>query len=232
MKTLALTDNPRALSLAREIQGRYGDVGIYQSPSGKLASIPPLDVNRDIDFIVNQYGLVISIHCKQIFSAALISRVRCVNVHPGYNPYNRGWFPHVFSMVNGKKAGVTIHEIDEQLDHGAIIVQREVIIQPWDTSETVYENLMRLESELLLEWFVKIRDRSYVPYLPSEEGNLNNQKDYELLRRLDLDRVGHFGEFLNILRALTHGAYKNAYFIDEMGQRIYVRVELEKEVVK
>src|SRR5690349_163732 len=65
--------------------------------------------------------VVISLHSKQIFPPGLVSGARCVNVHPGLNPFNRGWTPHVFSLVNGLPAGATIHEIDAEIDHGAII---------------------------------------------------------------------------------------------------------------
>jgi methionyl-tRNA formyltransferase len=229
MNSLVLTDNPRALLLALELQRKYGDIDIYQSSLGTLDNVPCLDIIGNIHFIVNNYILVISMHCKQKFPAELVSNVRCVNVHPGYNPHNRGWYPHIFSIINGKKAGVTIHEMDVQIDHGPIIVQREYIIKDWETSESVYENLVQLEKELLLEWFVKIRDRSYIPYLPGEEGNLNYKKDYELLRQVDLERVGKFGDFLNLLRALSHDSYKNAYFTDQSGRRVYVRLILEKD---
>jgi len=230
MKTLVLTDNPVARSLAYELQAEYGDIDIFQSPSGTLPDVPRLDIKRDLAMIASRYSLVLSLHCTQIFPATLISQVRCVNVHPGFNPYNRGWYPHVFSLLNGLKAGVTIHEMDEQIDHGPIIVQQEIPIQPWETSESVYANLMNVERQLLLEWFVRIRERRYAPYMPAHDGNLNTKKEYEALKRIDLDRVGKFGDFLNLLRGLSHGSYSNAYFIDEQGRRVYVKVILELDI--
>ena len=35
-------------------------------------------------------------------------------------------------------------------------------------------------------------------------------------------------EAINYLRAMTHPPYKNSYFIDEDGNKIFVSIELEK----
>ncbi|MBI2699033.1 hypothetical protein A9W98_34435 [Mycobacterium gordonae] len=229
MATLILTDNVHTYALAGELQRRYGEVEVYQSRFGQLPDVPRLDINGSVAEIVQRYDLVFSLHCKQIFPAALLDGVRCVNVHPGLNPYNRGWFPQVFSIINGQKAGVTIHEMDDQLDHGPIIVQRECPIDSWDTSGSVYVRLLAIERELVLENFPAIRDRTYRAEPMATEGNLNLKKDFDRLRQLDLDEQGTFGHFLNRLRALTHDEFRNAWFVDSSGRKVYVRVVLEPE---
>ena len=229
MKSLILTDNPKTLSFAKELDRMYGNVDIYQSPDGPLPHVPELDLKSYPTAIIGQYKLILSIHCKQLFPAELLSSIRCVNVHPGYNPFNRGWFPHVFSIVNGLKTGVTIHEMDEQLDHGAIIAREEYILKSWDTSASAYANILKIERKLLLKHFISIRDGEYQTISPEAEGNINYRNDYEKLKFLNLDRRGTFKEFLSQLRALSHGELKNAYFHDENGKRVFVRVVLEPE---
>jgi methionyl-tRNA formyltransferase len=228
-KTLILTDAPRPLQLAQRLQEHFSGIDVFQSPARVLGELPCIDVCEKASWIASNYSLAISLHCRQIFPPALVRTVRCVNVHPGYNPHNRGWYPHVFSMLNGLPAGITIHEMDERLDHGPIIAQRQCAIYSWDTSESVYEALMQLETELVLEWFQRIRDGQYEAQSPAGEGNLHSKKNYEALKHLDLDRVGRFGDFLNLLRALTHGSYKNAFYVDETGQRVFVRLAFERE---
>lgn len=229
MKTLILTDNAYALGIAIELQKTYADIDVFQSPNGPLPDIPRLNVPEQMQAIITKYLLVLSIHCKQFFPAELVNSVRCVNVHPGLNPYNRGWFPQVFSIVNGLKAGVTIHEMDEKLDHGPVIVQKEYRLEPWDTSGTAYRNLMKMERELILEYFTAIREESYRAVTPHSEGNTNYKKDFEQLKCLDLEEEGKFRDFLNRLRALTHDDFQNAYFIDAAGRKVFVRVILEPE---
>jgi methionyl-tRNA formyltransferase len=231
MKTLILTDNPSTLEIALEIQRRYENVDIRQSPGGCLIDVLSLNVTTEHLAISSTYSLVISLHCKQIFPKELVLKTRCINIHPGYNPYNRGWFPHVFSFINNQPTGVTIHEIDGQLDHGRIIVQKKYKLKSWDTSASAYNEIMRMERELLLDWFERIRDGLYDSFEPFTEGNINYKKDYERLKHIDLDTIGTFGEFLNLLRALSHSSFRNAYIIDSEGNRVYVRVVLEKDEI-
>lgn len=228
-KTLVLTDNANAHKLALELEQLHGGVDVYQSPSGPLEGVPRLHVGDQSSMIISTYDLVLSIHCKQIFPPELVGGVRCVNVHPGLNPYNRGWFPQVFSIINGLPSGVTIHEIDNELDHGPIIAQREYRIQSWDTSGSAYAKIMAVEKELVLEHFAAIRDQTYNAVSPQEEGNLNYKKDFDKLKHIDLSQRGTFGEFIDRLRALTHDDFRNAYFIDASGTKVFVRISLEPE---
>jgi hypothetical protein len=46
------------------------------------------------------------------------------------------------------------------------------------------------------------------------------------LLEIDLEREGTFGEFIDILRALTHGEYKNAYFIDKNKNKIFISIDM------
>lgn len=226
MQTLILTDNPFAAALAKELQASYSGLEVYQSPTGSLADLPKLSVKKNLANILARYQLVISIHCKQIFPADLVNQIRCINVHPGLNPYNRGWFPQVFSIINGMPSGVTIHEIDEQLDHGAIICQQEYKIEAWDTSGSAYEKIMALERELVLKHFDSLLRGDYPTTQPEISGNLNLKKDFDQLKEIELDQVGTYGKLINRLRALSHGDFKNAYFFDAAGNKVFVKIVL------
>ncbi len=225
--TLILTDNPFARDLAQELDRRHGGITIHQSPRGGLDGVPRLNVKQETCEIIRNFPLIISIHCKQIFPKALVEGTRCVNVHPGYNPHNRGWYPQVFSILNKKPVGVTIHEMDEHLDHGPIICRAECPVEPWDTSGSVYRKLMTLERELVLEHFIAIRDQTYTAFPPEAEGNLNLAADFEALRQIDLEAQGTFGEFIDRLRALAHDNFDNAYFLDDKGRKIFINLSLK-----
>ncbi|MBX2889187.1 MAG: dTDP-4-amino-4,6-dideoxyglucose formyltransferase [Ferruginibacter sp.] len=191
--------------------------------------IKPVKINTEVDEIVEKYDLVISLHCKQIFPPELIKKVRCINVHPGLNPYNRGWYPQVFSIINKLPAGATIHEIDEQLDHGPIIAQKPIKIECWDTSYTVYYKVLDAEFHLLDIHLESILNNSYTTVIP-HEGNVNLKKDFSQLCQLDLQQEGKLGEHIDLLRALTHGEYANAFFFDRDGNKIYVTISLKKSL--
>src|SRR3990167_5518806 len=62
--------------------------------------IKEIDLQKDLEMILKSFDLIFSLHCRQLFPKKLIQKVKCINIHPGYNPFNRGWFPHVFSIIN------------------------------------------------------------------------------------------------------------------------------------
>lgn len=189
--------------------------------------IVPLDIKNNVQFIVDNFDIVFSLHCKQLFPTELVNKVKCINVHPGLNPYNRGWYPQVFSIINGMPCGATIHEMDEFLDHGPVICQREVEVFSWDTSKTVYDRVLNVEIELLSLYLTDIILGKYET-TSKGQGNLNLKKDFVQLCEIDLNNVSTFRNHLNHLRALTHGEYSNAFFIDENGDKVFIKIELTK----
>lgn len=169
--------------------------------------------NSVIKDVISEYSLIISLHCKQIFPPKLVENIRCVNVHPGFNPYNRGFFPQVFSIINGFPAGVTIHEMDEQVDHGDIIVQQQYIIKPYETSQDVYVAIQQIETALLNKHLLKIIKGDYTTFKPIGESNYNSLSDFNALCKIDMEKIEPIGDTVKLLRALTFFGYKNAYFI-------------------
>ena len=189
----------------------------------------PIKLKDQDDTFFNQYDLFISLHCKQLFPDKMVNEHICINVHPGYNPYNRGWFPQVFGIINKMPIGVTIHKMDTELDHGPILYQKQLKLNAYDTSKDVYDRILQTEMELVEEHLEDILNGSYELTPMKEEGNLNTKYDYEAMREIDLSKQATYGEVIDFLRAMTHPPYDNAYFYDEDGNRIYVKVSLKKD---
>jgi methionyl-tRNA formyltransferase len=214
----------------------FAELTVHCSPGSEneLTQVRPpvsaLKISEHAEEIASNYDLVVSYHCRQLFPSEVVHRVRCVNIHPGFNPYNRGWYPGVFSIANGLPAGATIHEIDEKIDNGPIIAQKQINILPEDTSGTVYPKIIQAEYDLLDEWFLKIINGDYQTVLPKEKGNINYKKDYYSLQKLDLDEKLTMRQCIDRLRALTHPPFQNAYFIDEStGDRIFASINLNRK---
>lgn len=242
-KVLIISDNPQLCIAFQSIiaKKRLNDVAFTFATSPfsdvshfNLGPIPieALDL-RDSDTIAkikSSFSLVFSIHCKQIFPAELVQSVKCINIHPGYNPINRGWYPQVFAIINKVPVGATIHEIDEKLDHGKIIARAFVQQDRFDTSETLYNKITAMEIALLDDHLEAILHDQYATINPEDEGNLYLKKDFNALLQLDLNEKMTIGDCIDRLRALTHGAYDNAYFIDpKSGQKVYVGIRLKPE---
>ncbi len=185
-----------------------------------------VDVLNDVAKIIAKYDLVFSVHCLQFFPKELVQNLRCINIHPGYNPINRGWYPQVFAIIHNLPIGATIHEMDEKLDNGPIIARKFVEKHDWDTSYSIYERVLKAELELFDENFDAIIDNKYTPVLPESKGNFYVKKDFENLCKIDMNEVGTFKQFYDKARALSHNDFKNAYFINDEGKKIFFKVEI------
>ena len=153
----------------------------------------------------------------------------CINVHPGLNPHNRGWFPQVFSILNGLPAGVTIHKMDAELDHGPILWQEEIPLYAHDTSQDIYIRILRKEIEMLEAHLGDLLAGNYTLTPMEGEGNINYKADFDALCPIDLNEPATYGAVIDRLRALTHEPYQNAYFVDADGKKVYVGITLRKE---
>ncbi|CAM1355381.1 dTDP-4-amino-4,6-dideoxyglucose formyltransferase [Tenacibaculum halocynthiae] len=209
----------------------FSDIEMFKSKLDSNVTIKNLKDTNVVDQVCERYDLVFSIHCKQIFPPKLVNTIKCINVHPGYNPINRGWYPQVFAIINNLPIGATIHEIDEELDHGNIIDRKFVDKTNADTSLTLYNKVITAEIELLKENLVNILENNFETVIP--ENNNNNiflKKDFNELCEIDLNRNYKAGNLINLLRALTHGEYSNAFFIDpNTNKKIFLKIQLEEE---
>jgi dTDP-4-amino-4,6-dideoxyglucose formyltransferase len=181
-----------------------------------------------ISDLIKEYNLIISLHCQQLFPETLVKQVRCVNIHPGYLPDNRGWYPHIFSIINNRIAGVTIHEITGRVDAGPIIARKQVDCPAWYTSLELYRDILLAEKELIKLTLLLIINHTYTTQLPEASPKLILKKDFEEIKKLNLEENSTWGTVINRLRGLSHGSYRNAFFIDPKTQRkVYVRIVLE-----
>jgi phosphoribosylglycinamide formyltransferase 1 len=74
---------------------------------------------------------------------------RIVNIHPSLLPKFPGLEAWKQAITAGEKVtGCTVHYVDEQIDHGEIIAQREVPILPNDTPETLHARIQIAEHEV------------------------------------------------------------------------------------
>jgi phosphoribosylglycinamide formyltransferase 1 len=94
-------------------------------------------------------------------------RDRILNVHPSLLPAFPGAHPVRDALEWGAKVtGATVHLVDEQVDHGPIVLQEPVQILPADDEGTLHRRIQALEhrlfpraARLLVEGLLKIEGR-------------------------------------------------------------------------
>ncbi|MFH1547202.1 MAG: methionyl-tRNA formyltransferase [bacterium] len=79
-------------------------------------------------------------------------KYKCLNIHYSLLPELRGACPVQAAIMRGnKKTGVTIQVMEEKMDVGPILSQREVEISDDETTETLKEKLVPLGHDLLMK---------------------------------------------------------------------------------
>jgi len=79
-------------------------------------------------------------------------RNKVLNIHPSLLPSFKGAEGIKDAFVYGVKVtGVTVHFVDEEMDHGPIILQAPVIIEETDTKASLEQKIHRLEHRLYPE---------------------------------------------------------------------------------
>ena len=81
-----------------------------------------------------------------------IPRLACLNVHASLLPRWRGAAPLQAAIAAGDfETGITVMYMDEELDTGDILLQRNVEILPNDTGGSLHDRLAQIAPEALLE---------------------------------------------------------------------------------
>lgn len=87
----------------------------------------------------------------RILGAEALTRFpdRILNIHPSLLPAFPGSTPVADTLEHGVRvAGVTVHFVDERVDHGPIISQEAIAVQPDDTEFTLHQRLHAVEHRL------------------------------------------------------------------------------------
>ena len=106
---------------------------------------------------------------------------RSVNLHPSYLPWNRGYHPNYWSVVDNTPMGVTIHCIAEGIDTGDILLQERIYPIKDDTLRTIYDRCRVAMVKLFKHNWVKIRNHQLPPkaQTPVSNDSLHMKSDFD-----------------------------------------------------
>ena len=127
-----------------------------------------------------------------------LPRLGTFNVHASLLPKYRGAAPIQWAIANGEKTtGVTIMRLDEGLDTGPILLQKEIAIHPEETALSLSPRLADRGARLMLEALEKVaagtikplpQDHAlatFAPLLTKQDGQIDfSQTAYEIHNRL------------------------------------------------
>lgn len=169
-----------------------------------------------IDWLTSQGVELVSMEECEIFISVLYDQIipedyikahKCYNFHPGILPWYRGAGAFSWAIINGEfETGVTLHEIDKDIDHGDVIAIRRFKIEESDTAETLFKKAEQEIFEMFQTTWKTLTARTKTK---QESGRIYYRKELEKAK--DLTRF---------VRAFTFEGKDNAFYINKKGKKI------------
>ena len=136
------------LDIAREF-----DVANAYLPPGRFRTRLEPEVEEQLVQILHDAGieLVVLAGFMRVLHEPMLKAFprRIINIHPSLLPKFPGLEAWKQALVAGETVtGCTVHYVDEQIDHGRILGQKEVAILPNDTAESLHARIQVAEHEL------------------------------------------------------------------------------------
>lgn len=153
-------------------------------------------------FIVAAFGQILP---KELLT---MPKYGCVNIHASLLPKYRGAAPIQWAVINGEKeSGVTIQQMGEGVDTGDILLKREIVLDPKETGESLYDKLSRLGAELIVEVLPEIEAGKVVPEKQDEALSTHVGKITKAMGLIDWNKSA--GELERLVRGLN--SWPSAY---------------------
>jgi len=181
----------------------------------------------DLDYIIG-------VHFPYIVPEEVLSipRIGVLNLHPSYLPYNRGWHPASWPLLEETTAGATLHLMDTGVDTGDVIDQKRLNISPGDTADILYKHLKRLELQLFQEAWPKLVSGSYQRQAQNPaDGTTHKRRELftKHIQQIDLNESVKAGDLVRRLRALTTNYIEEAAYYEVDGKRYRIQVVIHEE---
>lgn len=147
-----MSSSPRIPELAREHGVEIIGSGNFSHPD----TIQALEA-RGVTHVVSHY-------CDQIFKPNfLAASFETLNLHPSLLPEYRGVDPLFQQLLDGKdELGVTLHQINAQIDEGPIINQL-TFPNPFTSHRDALIQAAEIAAELFIRWFQNPSDTTTRP---------------------------------------------------------------------
>lgn len=160
-----------------------------------------------------------------------LARNGFINTHPSFVPFNRGKHYNFWSLVEQAPFGVSLHIVDDGVDSGDVIAQRQIAYDWEDTGATLYEKAASSMFELFKSTYPEIREGRIVR-VPQDlsKGSFHRANELDEASRIDIEASYCARDLFNLLRARTFPGYPACSFREDTGEEFEVRVEIRRKL--
>jgi phosphoribosylglycinamide formyltransferase 1 len=148
---LLVCDNPKAYVLERAKKAGIEHLLVERRNYASKGEFEDAIIGR---LKAEKIGLIVLAGFMRILSARFVRQFKSkiLNVHPALLPSFKGARAIKDAFNYGVKVtGVTVHLVDEKVDHGPIIMQEPVALNPKDTLESLEKKIHKAEHRIYPE---------------------------------------------------------------------------------
>jgi len=176
-----------------------------------------------------QPDMLISCGYRHIIPSDVLEQLPmgAINFHKAMLPYNRGAHPNVWSIIDDKPVGVSLHYMDSGIDTGPVIAQQRVPVKFEDNAKTLYERMEEAQHEMFTNMWDDIRTGNVTATPQTNKGTYHTKQEFRDMKRLDLDKTQRVGDTIDLLRAMTFPPYENLH-VDIDGQRYNLELKVTR----
>ena len=199
---MVVTQPDKEVGRKKEI--RFSDVKKY-ALDHNIEVFQPEKIRTDYQRIIDANpDLIVTCAYGQIIPKGLLEypKYKCINIHASLLAKLRGGAPIHWSIINGdSKTGITIMYMNEKMDEGDILYQKEVEILDSDNVESLHDKLSELGSNMILEFIPMLEAGQFTPI---KQNNEEATYGYNVTREdehLDFNKTSR--EVFNQIRGLN-----------------------------
>ena len=165
-------------------------IGTVVTPDSDLAALArSRDLRVSVDPpLVHEFDgvtMALSVHYPKILPSQVLGRYRAAyNLHPGYLPWGRGYYPAFWALLEGTPAGATLHQMTERLDAGPIVDQIQVAYSENDTGGSLLQRVREAERSLFKHYWPKFTMGEPLPTNPQTgDGSYHSRAAFYAMKR-------------------------------------------------
>lgn len=171
-------------------------------------------------------SIALSIHYPRILKPHFIEQYdKIYNIHPGFLPNGRGFYPVFWALWENTPAGATLHEISAGIDEGAIVEQVRVEYTDADTGGSLHARVHAAEQDLLLRYRdALVQGEMPAAYPQQGAGTYHARHEFFDLKQHAAWQTMSSDQLVKLARCLSFPGYSGLE-IEQGGGRFQMRVD-------
>ena len=157
-----------------------------------------------------------------LISKKFLKKIKIVNPHPSYLPFNKGSHHSFWSIIDGTPAGATIHWMNSKFDSGNIIKRQKLKLDKYISAEIIQKKSENLSIKLLSEVINKIL-KNFSNSIKQKKGTYHFKKDINTKDTLKYNQSIKIKDLFKLIRATYNK--ENGFYIQLKNEKFFIKID-------